>query len=41
MIHEGQSFNEPLNYAKLPASAVTQAEALLKSVTYDGKQILQ
>jgi phosphate transport system substrate-binding protein len=39
--HEGQAFNEPLNYAKVPAPAVTQAEVLLKSVTYDGKPILQ
>ncbi|HYM21294.1 MAG TPA: phosphate ABC transporter substrate-binding protein PstS [Candidatus Kapabacteria bacterium] len=39
--HEGQAFNEPLNYAKVPATAVTQTEALLKSVTYDGKPILQ
>jgi phosphate transport system substrate-binding protein len=39
--HEGQAFNEPLNYAKVPTPAVAQSEALLKSVTYDGKAILQ
>ncbi|MFI5263913.1 MAG: phosphate ABC transporter substrate-binding protein PstS, partial [Candidatus Kapaibacterium sp.] len=41
VLHEGQAFNEPLNYAKVPAGAVAQCEAILKSVTYDGKPILQ
>jgi phosphate transport system substrate-binding protein len=41
VLHDGQAFNEPLNYAKVPTPAVAQAEILLKSVTYDGKQIMQ
>lgn len=40
-IHDGQKFAEPLTYAPLPANAVTVAEAILKSATYDGKPILQ
>jgi phosphate transport system substrate-binding protein len=40
-LHEGQAFNEPLNYAKVPASAVTQCETLLKSITFDGKPVMQ
>lgn len=40
-IHDGQKFAEPLFYAPLPANAVTVAEAILKSATYDGKPILQ
>lgn len=41
MIHEGQQNCAPLNYAPLSASAVSVADAQLKSVTYDGKPILQ
>lgn len=41
MVHEGQQYCTPLNYAPLPAKAVTACEAILKSVTYDGKPILQ
>jgi len=40
MLHEGQSLNEGLNYAKLPVAAVKVAENLLKSVTYNGKALL-
>ena len=40
-IHDGQKFAEPLTYAPLPAGAVTVAENILKSATYDGKPILQ
>jgi phosphate transport system substrate-binding protein len=40
-LHEGQAFNEPLNYAKVPAAAVAQCETLLKSVTFDGKPVMQ
>jgi phosphate transport system substrate-binding protein len=40
-IHEGQQYCEGLNYAKLSPAAVTVAENLLKSATYDGKPILQ
>lgn len=39
-IHTGQKECEPLNYAKLSASAVGVAEKILKSATYDGKPIL-
>ena len=37
--HDGQKLAEPLHYAPLPKEAVAKAEALLKSVTYDGKKI--
>src|SRR6476469_1027122 len=40
-IHEGQQYCEGLNYAPLSPSAVKVGEDLLKSVTYDGKAILQ
>ncbi len=40
-IHDGQQYNEGLNYAKLAPSAVTVAEKILKSATYDGKPILK
>jgi phosphate transport system substrate-binding protein len=40
-IHDGQQYCEALNYAPLPANAVTVAENILKSATYDGKPILQ
>ena len=40
-IHDGQKFAEPLTYAPLPTGAVTVAENILKSATYDGKPILQ
>ena len=38
--HDGQQYCEPLQYAKLPAKAVSAVEGVLKSVTYDGKAIL-
>jgi phosphate transport system substrate-binding protein len=40
MIHDGQKYTKPLDYAPLPDAAVAKAEAILKSVTYDGKPIL-
>jgi phosphate transport system substrate-binding protein len=40
-IHDGQKLAEPLNYAPLSPAAVTVAETILKSATYDGKPILQ
>lgn len=40
-VHEGQQYCEPLHYAPLSLSAVTVAENILKSATYDGKPILQ
>jgi phosphate transport system substrate-binding protein len=41
MIHDGQQFSAPLNYAPLSPAAVSVADAILKSATYDGKPILQ
>lgn len=41
MIHEGQQYSAPLTYAPLSAAAVGAGDAVLKSVTYDGKPILQ
>jgi len=41
MIHDGQQFGAPLNYAPLSAKAVSVGDAQLKSVTYDGKPVLQ
>jgi phosphate transport system substrate-binding protein len=40
MIHDGQKFSNDLNYAPLSPAAVKAGDALLKSVTYDGKPIL-
>ncbi len=39
MLHDGQKYAEPLDYAPLSKKAVEKAETLLKSVTYDGKPI--
>jgi phosphate transport system substrate-binding protein len=41
MIHDGQQFSSPLNYAPLSPNAVSVGDAILKSATYDGKLILQ
>lgn len=40
-IHEGQKFCEGLHYAPLAPAAVTVAEKILNSATYDGKPVLQ
>lgn len=40
-IHEGQQFCEGLNYAPLSPAALTVAETLLKSVTYDGQPVMK
>lgn len=40
-IHDGQKFCEGLNYAPLAPAAVTVAEKILNSATYDGKPVLQ
>jgi phosphate transport system substrate-binding protein len=40
-IHTGQKNCEPLNYAKLSTAAITVAEKILKSATYDGKAVLK
>jgi phosphate transport system substrate-binding protein len=39
MLADGQSINEGLSYAKLPAPAVTKAVALVNSMTYSGTTI--
>jgi phosphate transport system substrate-binding protein len=41
VIHDGQQFSGPLNYAPLSPAAVTTGDAILKSATFDGKPILQ
>jgi phosphate transport system substrate-binding protein len=41
MIHDGQQYSAPLNYAPLSPAAVSVGEAILKTVTYDGKPVLQ
>ncbi len=41
MIHDGQQYSNALYYAPLAPAAVSAADANLKSVTYDGKPILQ
>lgn len=41
MIHDGQKFSSTLNYAPLPPAAVKAGDAILKSVTFDGKPILK
>jgi len=39
VLNEGQSLNEGLSYARLPAAAVTKATVLVESMTYDGAAI--
>mgnify|MGYP001773096812 CR=1 FL=1 len=39
MTHDGQNYTEPLDYAKLPPEAVKKAEAIIKSITYNGKPV--
>ncbi|MGC9065228.1 MAG: phosphate ABC transporter substrate-binding protein PstS [Candidatus Ratteibacteria bacterium] len=41
MIHQGQKYATELHYAPLPKNAVIKAENLIKSITYNGKRILQ
>lgn len=38
--HEGQQYSAALEYAPLSPAATTAGEAILKSITYDGKPIL-
>lgn len=40
MIHSGQQYSNALNYAPLSPAAVKVGDALLKSVTFNGKPIL-
>lgn len=39
MINEGQKFTAPLHYAPLPEAAKKKAQALVKSITFDGKPL--
>ncbi len=39
MINDGQKFTTPLHYAPLPEAAKTKAQALIKSITFDGKAL--
>lgn len=41
MIHQGQAYNEPLEYGKLPESIVTKAQQTLSTVTYKNKALLK
>ncbi len=41
MVHEGQKYAEPLQYAPLSRNAQEKAEKLLKSVTYGGAPLLK
>ncbi len=41
MIHDGQNFSTKLQYAPLSSNAVTTAEAILKTVTYNGQPVLK
>ena len=41
MTHEGQRFCEPLHYAPLSATTVKLVEKTMKSLTFDGKSLLE
>jgi len=41
MIHSGQKYTKPLNYAPLPKAAVKVAENILESVKYGNQTLLQ
>lgn len=41
MIHDGQKLAEPLSYAVLPAGVVSKAEALVRSITFNGVPLYQ
>ena len=41
MIHDGQQYSTALTYAPLSPAAVSAGDAVLKTVTFDGKPILQ
>jgi len=40
IIHQGQKYTEPLDYAPLPSEAVKKAENIIKSISYDGTPII-
>ena len=39
-IHDGQQFSNALTYPQLPAAAVTKAEAEIRSIKYQGQQLI-
>jgi phosphate transport system substrate-binding protein len=41
MVHDGQKFTQPLNYAPLPKDAVKRAEEILKSIKFNSKTLLK
>jgi phosphate transport system substrate-binding protein len=41
MIHDGQKYAEPLSYAVLPAPVVSKAEAILRSITFNGTPLVK
>lgn len=41
MTHQGQKYVEPLEYASLSQQAVKKTEALIKSITYQGKPVMR
>jgi phosphate transport system substrate-binding protein len=41
MAHEGQKYTEPMAYARLSKTAVTRAEALIRSITYNGTAVMK
>ena len=41
MVHEGQQYTKPLNYAPLPAAAIARAEEIIKSVNYNGESLVK
>ena len=41
MLHSGQQYATPLDYAPLKGAAIGKAEALLKSITFNGQPVLK
>jgi len=41
IVHEGQAYNEPLHYARLPEVAVRVTEENLRSLTFGGEPLLR
>ena len=41
MTHEGQKYAEPMQYAPLSKRAVEKAEAQIKSITYNGRNVMK
>jgi phosphate transport system substrate-binding protein len=40
-IHDGQGFTRPLFYAPLPVSAIQKADAIIRSIVYNGEPVLK